>query len=58
MKTAYLNAPLEHELYIEQPVGFATESERKVNVWKLRKSLYGLKQSGRNWHFVLREFLG
>jgi hypothetical protein len=58
MKTAYLNAPLEHELYIEQPVGFATENERKVNVWKLRKSLYGLKQSGRNWHFVLREFLG
>lgn len=56
VKTAYLNAPIDCELYMEQPEG----SERKGPngeklVCKLRKSLYGLKQSGRNWNNMLHE---
>ena len=56
MKTAYLNAPIECELFMEQ----ADDYERKGPngeklMFKLRKSLYGIKQSGRNWNNVLHE---
>ena len=57
MKTAYLNAPIEHELYVEMPKGYASVSMRQSQVWRLNKSLYGLKQSGRNWHLFLKSFL-
>ena len=53
VKTAYLNAPIDCELYIEPPKGFRNAD----CVWKLKKSLYGLKQSGRNWNKVLHEYL-
>ena len=57
VKTAYLNAPLDCEVYLEPPKGFTELRENgAVLVWKLHKSLYGLKQSGRNWNFVLCDF--
>ena len=56
VKTAYLNAPIDCEVYINQPEGFDVKKEGEKLVWKLNKSLYGLKQSGRNWNFVLSEF--
>ena len=58
VKTAYLNAPIDCELYIEQPEGFVKYSETGEKlVWKLNRSLYGLKQSGRNWNHMLHTFL-
>jgi len=58
VKTAYLNAPIDCELYVEQPEGFVTVSESGEKlVLKLKKSLYGLKQSGRNWNSLLHEYL-
>ena len=47
VKTAYLNAPIDHEIYIQQLDGFE-KCDKNGNelVWKLKKSLYGLKQSG------------
>ena len=52
--TAFLYAPVEEEIYTEQPKGF---EERGPNgeelVCRLNKSLYGLKQSPRNWNQVL-----
>jgi hypothetical protein len=54
VKTAYLNAPIDCELYVEPPEGY-TEHGRQV--WKLNKSLYGLKQSGRNWNNLLNSHL-
>ena len=49
VKTAYLNAPIDCEIYIEQPEGFEQQGENGVKlVCKLQKSLYGIKQSGRN----------
>ena len=58
VKTAYLNAPIDCEIYMEQPEGFAIPSNSEdVLVCKLNKSLYGLKQSGRNWNGMLHSYL-
>ena len=46
VKTAYLHAPLDFEIYMEQPQGYSISSDGKKLVWRLHKSLYGLKQSG------------
>ena len=47
---AYLNGKLTEgeEIYMEIPQGF--EVEKQNQVLKLRKCLYGLKQSGRSWN--------
>lgn len=55
IKTAYLNAPLDEEILLEQPEGFRQGTEDVV--CKLQKSLYGLKQSGRNWFECLSKLL-
>ena len=49
VKTAFLNSDLDEEIYMEQPEGFIVpRQERKV--YKLVKSLYGLKQTPKQWH--------
>ena len=54
VKGAYLHAPIECDVYVTQPQGY----QRSPNlVWKLKNSLYGLKQSGRNWHNLLHQYL-
>lgn len=58
VKTAYLHAPIDCEIYMEQPKGFEVKSNRGDKlVCKLNKSLYGLKQSGRNWNKMLHVYL-
>ena len=58
VKTAYLNAPTDCKIYIKQPEGFEQADENgETLVWKLKKSLYGLKQSSRNWNNLLHDFL-
>lgn len=58
VKTAYLHAPVDCELYMEQPQGFELKSDTGEKlVYKLNKSLYGLKQSGRNWNKMLHDHL-
>lgn len=54
--TAFLNGCLEEEIYMTQPEGFEKPGESHL-VCKLRKSLYGLKQSPRCWNGVLDSFL-
>ena len=46
VKTAFLHGDLEEEIYMSQPMGFKTEEKENI-VCKLKKSLYGLKQSPR-----------
>ncbi|CAB4035363.1 Hypothetical predicted protein [Paramuricea clavata] len=58
VKTAYLNTPIDCKIYIEQPEGFEKQGDHSESlVCKLKKSLYGLKQSGRNWNNLLHTYL-
>ena len=57
-KSAYLNAPIDFDIYVEQPKGFKVKSNNGDNlVWRLKKSLYGLKQTGRNWNNTMLNLL-
>jgi virulence-associated protein VapD len=47
VKTAYLNGPLEEEIYMRKPQIIGS------GFWRLRRGLYGLRQSGRQWYFDL-----
>ncbi|KAG8486717.1 hypothetical protein CXB51_020156 [Gossypium anomalum] len=49
VKTAFLHGELEEDIYMQQPEGF-TVSEKEDYVCLLKKSLYGLKQSPRQWY--------
>ena len=49
VKTAFLHGDLEETIYMAQPEGFK-EAGKEDLVCKLKKSLYGLKQSPRQWY--------
>lgn len=55
-KTAYLNAPLPEELYIQIPQGY-TAQNHSTTALRLKKALYGLKQAGREWNDTLTKYL-
>ena len=55
IKCAYLYAPLKEKVYMRQPPGF---EENPNLVCLLRKALYGLHQSGREWYFEIHKILG
>ena len=50
--TAFLNATLQEDVYVKQPTGYEKQGEEHL-VCKLRKSIYGLKQSCRCWNTAL-----
>ena len=52
VKSAFLIRELEEEIYMDQPEGFI-EGDL---VCKLKKSLYGLKQSPRVWNHKIHNF--
>ena len=56
VKTAFLNGDLEEEIYLKQPEGFIDQNHPNM-VCKLRKSLYGLKQSARCWNKNIDQYL-
>ena len=56
VRMAFTQAPVDEELYMHQPEGFE-KAEKIRSVCKLEKSLYGLKQSARNWQLLLRVML-
>ena len=53
--TAFLYGELEEELYLEQPEVFVIAGREK-GVYRLKKSLYGLKQVPRAWNTKFNEF--
>ena len=59
IKNAYLNAEVKEDIYLELPQGYYRLMGRqdKKQVAKLNKSLYGLKQSARNWYLHFKSVL-
>ena len=49
VKTMFLNSELEHEIFMSPPPGCSDYGSKDI-VWKLEKSLYGLKQSSQAWY--------
>jgi hypothetical protein len=56
VKIAFLNRIIEEELYIEQPQGIEVHG-RESHVCRLKKSLYGLKQTPRAWYSRIDRYL-
>ena len=56
VKTAFLNPTVDHNIYVSPPEGFV-DPDHPDYVCKLKKSLYGLKQSARCWNQTLDNFL-
>lgn len=56
VKSAFLNGPLQEEVYVLQPPGFQIQGEEE-KVYKLNKALYGLKQAPRAWNKRIDAFL-
>lgn len=56
VKTAFLHGNLEEDLYMEQPEGYEDNS-KPDHVCLLKKSLYRLKQSPRQWNKRFDEFM-
>jgi hypothetical protein len=49
VKTTFLHGDLEEEIYMKNPKGFVVKGKMEL-VCKLKKYLYGLKQSPRMWY--------
>jgi hypothetical protein len=47
IKSTYLHGDLKEEIYMQCPHGHASNPDK---VWKLKKSLYRLKQAGHKWY--------
>ena len=49
VKTAFPNGDFEENVYMDQPMGFSVEGKKHM-VYKLKKSIYNLKQVSRQWY--------
>jgi hypothetical protein len=56
VKTAFLHGELEEDIYMDQPEGFVISGKENL-VCRLKKSLYGLKQSPRQWYKRFDSFM-
>ena len=49
VKAAYLQAPLTHEVYVQD-----INEKGQTEYWRLNKALYGLKQAGHEWYKTMK----
>lgn len=54
--TAFLNSFLKEEIYLKKPEGFKDKAHPDW-VWRMKSSLYGLKQSPREWNVMFTKEL-
>ena len=53
---AFLHGIIDHEIHMERPEGYAVCGQES-KAYKLKRLLYGLKQSPRCWNQVFDTFL-
>lgn len=53
---AFLNGKLKEQIYMQQPPGFEEPGKEHL-VCLLKRSLYGLKQSSRQWYEEIDTYL-
>ncbi len=56
VKTSFIHVDLEEEIYMKQPGGFVVKGKKEL-IHKLKKSMYGLKQSPRMWYQKFGTFI-
>ena len=56
VKSTFLNRIIQEEVYVEQPLGFESETLPQ-HVFKLNKALYRLKQAPEAWYEKLSSFI-
>jgi len=56
VKSAFLNGVISEEVYVKKPPGFE-DLKHPDHVYKLKKSLYGMKQAPRAWYDRRSNFL-
>jgi hypothetical protein len=56
VKTAFSNGDLEENMYMTQPKGFVVEGKKHLGC-KLKKSIYDLKQTSRQWYLKFDEVI-
>ena len=56
VKTTFLHGELEETIYMRQPKGLEIKSKRD-HVFLLKKSLYGLKLSHRQWYKCIDDLM-
>lgn len=56
VKTAFLHGQLDEKIYMNQPEGFEASGKEQM-VCLLKRSLYGLKQSPRQWYLRFDSFI-
>jgi hypothetical protein len=54
VKTTFLNGDLEEEVYMKQLEGFDDNSQKAC---KLKRSIYGLKQTSRQWYIKFHKVI-
>ncbi|KAL0350143.1 UNVERIFIED_CONTAM: Retrovirus-related Pol polyprotein from transposon RE1 [Sesamum radiatum] len=58
IKNAFLYVDLNETVYMEQPPGYVAQGEKQRMVCKLKKAIYGLKQSPRAWFDKFSRIIG
>ena len=56
VKTAFLNGDIDETIYMVQPENFVS-GDTKMMVCKLKKSIYGLKQTSRQWYYKFHQVI-
>jgi hypothetical protein len=54
VKNAFIHSDLSEDIYMEQPYGFMHDSSL---VYRIKKSLYGLKQASRAWYAKMESYM-
>jgi hypothetical protein len=53
VKNAFIHTLIDIEIYMQLPTGYYQDNKYKNKVYRLKKAIYGLKQSPRLWYKYL-----